>query len=298
MPRSPAALLILLASLVGCDEGSDARRIESAAAAATPAWFPAAPFRDDIRLPAASQARPWQPPAEGPVPVVEILRDGSWVLDGEPVEGEGDVKRNALEVRLREAVIRMPKERLAPDLDSGPRIPANPVLVRVDREAPWEALQAVIEICHGWRTQISTVELHVGPQDPVALLTLSLPMARDFGTVCVDGGAWAWSWLLLEAGSDLEGLSPDRTPAPVALLVPDYVRGQAEDRTTTVVCDSAFELTGRLRKALQESWREISLDLPPRAPAWLAVAALDLGTRAGVDLWGFPPLPDSPARGW
>jgi len=301
MPRSPAALLLLLAPLAGCDERTVPIRVDDALEPEFAAWFPASPFRDDVRLPEASHSQPWQPPAEGPVPVVEILRDGSWFVDGELVEGEGDARREALVVRLRPLVVRMPKERLAPDLDSGPRIPSNPALVRADRDAPWSSLKDVIETCHGWRTQISRVELQVGSPNPVKLHTLSVPMARDFGSVCADGGAWAWTWLLLEAGSDANPVQAgsQEAPSPLTFLLADYVKGQSDDRTRTERFDSAAQMVDRLRDSIQGlAWLEIAIDLPPEAPTWLAVAALDLGTQAGVVLWGFPPLPESPERTW
>jgi len=125
-------------------------------------------------------------------------------------------------------------------------------------------------------------------------------MARDFGSVCFGDGAWTWSWLLLEIGANLGGMprATATTPSPLSFLVPRFDPGQAEDRTTTESFDSAAELSDRLQQALQGAWREISIDLPPKAPAWLGVAALDIGTHSGVQLWGFPPPFDAPRHAW
>lgn len=289
MMRSPAARLSLLISLAACGEGSRA-----------PAAGIAAEFRRDVQLPEASQARPWRPPSDGPVPVIEVLGDGSWILDGVPIGGGGAAREEALAGRLREIVSRMPMERVG-DLESSPVFPSNPAFLRVDREAPWHALRVVIEICHDWRTRISVVELQVSSSDPAELLALAVPMRRDFGSVCLVGGAWTRSGLLLEAGSapGLLAGPPSRTPAPVLFLASDYVAGQLANRSSTERFHAATALAYRLKGLGQSSsWPEIGLELPDEAPAWLAVAALDLGARAGVVLWGFPPSCGAPDWTW
>ena len=77
MLRTPVAMLFVLTPVVGCgvESGSALDDVGDEARAAD--WSPDAPFRDDIRLAEATLGRPWQPPEEGSVPVVEDCFNGA-----------------------------------------------------------------------------------------------------------------------------------------------------------------------------------------------------------------------------
>jgi hypothetical protein len=297
MPRSTAALLLpLLAPLTGCDEQTAPSGSSQPTEQAEARWFPAARFRNDIRLPEASQARPWHPPAEGPVPVVEILRDGRCLVDGEPIEGELDERDGMLRARLGEAAKRMPRERLAPDYDAGPWIPSNPVLLRVDHDAPWDALRKVIEVYGLPGVQIWQTELQVASPDGSSLRCLSVPRPRDIGFHGMLGRS-RWIQLVLDAGARLDaiGLQGAELPVPITLLLPVPV----DEPTDVLVVEQerfsdAADLLARLEEIRSTTRLFLELHVAPHAPAWVGVAALDLGTAAGVDVWDIPPRADSP----
>jgi hypothetical protein len=297
MPRAPATLLLFLfAHLVGCTQETAPPGPSPPTEQAEAPWFPAAPFRDDIHIPTASQARPWHPPAEGPVPVVELLRDGRCLVDGEPVEGELDADDGTLRARLGEAAKRMPRERLAPDYDAGPWIPSNPVLLRVDQDAPWDALRKAIEVCGFPGVQIGQTELQAASPDGSSLRCLSVPRPRDIGFHGMLGRS-RWIQLVLDAGARLDaiGLHGAELPVPITLLLPVPV----DEPTDVLVVEQerfrdAADLLTRLEEIRATTRLFLELHVAPDAPAWVGVAALDLGTAAGVDVWDIPPRADSP----
>lgn len=233
-------------------------------------------------------ARPWTAPAEGPAPVIEILRDGSWLLDGEAVEGGGDARSLELMRRMVSLTQRMPDEPLFSGHDEGPRIPSNPVILRVDRDAPWESMRSAIRTCHSACIEITGIELAAGAEEADLVRCLPIPMTRDVGSSCSLLAANQHVKLILEQQGTLSMAdgTPIRSPVELSFEISLDKEGDPEHPTEERF-SSADALFARMEDLCEPRRPDPDLRAPGGTPAWIIVAALDAGTRIHPDIWEF-----------
>jgi hypothetical protein len=271
---SKTVLLALLAVLVACSEHELVQDERPATASVQ-----LAPFHQDVALPSARHARPWKPPEAGPVPVVEVLRDGTWIVDGTLVRQDTADALVTLRKLLYEQARRMPQ---VPLFEEGkpPTIPGNPLFLRIDREAPWSRVRPIIESCAMQGIYLFDIDIQVA-SDGRDLRVLRLAIPRVMGmNVCYSGFPRLRS-LTLEAGTLLR--TEDGTAA--ALPVDLELRGleflpEEAPRIDTRFRD-AREFVQKLRE-IADNIGSVDIRLPDSAPAWVGVLAVDLAVEAGV----------------
>lgn len=279
MPRSPLPLALVLACLAGCGDAVDAE---------PPTPSPAAPLRSDIRLVAARNARPWQPPAVGDAPVVEVLRDGSWVLDGTPLEATADgdhaddARRRLLDW-LAEHAARMTKHPVRPDHPRSPLVPATALVLRADRDAPWRAIRTVLWACRLPGIEIFQIDVAVEPERRGQTAVLRLPLCKDIGLSNYGSGEFATRVVLLEQGAE-----PLNAPCIVAFAASRTDEDRERPELEELELSDAAGFMGALTDL--EGWHEAGPWplFPEDAPWWSALAALELAMEAGLDDFEVP----------
>jgi len=267
------ALPALLAVLAGCSQSEPTQHERTATARAR---LP--PFHGEVVLPNARHARPWKLPEVGPVAVVEVLRDGTWIVDGASIRQDAGDPLVTLRKLLSEQARRMPQVSLF-EVSKLPTIPGNPLFLRIDREAPWNGVRPIIESCALQGIYIFDIDIQVASHGR-DLRALRLALPRVTGIVCYSGLPRLRSFIL-EAGSLLR--TEDGTAA--ALPVDLELRGREFLPEEAPRIDTRFrdarEFVQKLRE-IAENIGTVDIRLPDSAPAWVGVLAVDLAVEAGV----------------
>ena len=120
---------------------------------------------EDIQLPVAMTCVPDKPEKGVVRPVINIDHTGKMVVKRQPIyEPEANDMRE-LEGYLADQARKMPKEYLNVESQSGPKVPDNPLLIRADRNTPFNYVQRIMEICGRKGIQIWKIEL-AAAEDP------------------------------------------------------------------------------------------------------------------------------------
>jgi hypothetical protein len=274
-------LPVLLAVLAGCSQSKPTQDERAATARAR-----LAPFHGEVVLPSARHARPWKPPEAGSVPVVEVLRDGTWIVDGTPVRQETADALVTLRKLLYEQARRMPQ---AAPIEGwkGPKVPANALFLRTDRDAPWSAVRPVIASCAMQGIHIFDLDVQVASDEQQPkVLRLALP--RVIGGFHHLGEPLMHS-LILEAGTALRTYDGTESTLPVDLELRGLQYGFEEAQRADSRFDDVQAFVERLRE-IAGSVSTVEILLPESAPAWIGVLAVDLAVEARLTYVEVPVL--------
>src|SRR5688500_5737995 len=122
---------------------------------------------EELYLPKAEVAAADKPQPGVLRPIVNILSDGTvWVKRDLYFDPAKDDKYRKLKEYLARIAKDMPKEPLDKANPNGPKVPANPLLIRADQATPAKYIQKVMEVCGTVGIQIWKVELAAGTDIP------------------------------------------------------------------------------------------------------------------------------------
>jgi len=114
-------------------------------------------------LPKAETATEDDPDPKIVRPVINILSDGQILVKRELIyDPENDDGYAELKQFLSDMAKRMPKEPLNEKDPSGPKVPANALLIRADQSTPFKHIQKVMEVCGLQGIQIWKIQLAAG----------------------------------------------------------------------------------------------------------------------------------------
>ncbi len=119
---------------------------------------------ESLHLPTAVTASPDEPDPTEIRPVINILSTGAILVKRDVLyDPEADDEYAKLKEFLAGMAKRMPREPLYEDQPNGPKVPANPMLIRADRSTPFKHIQKVMEICgiqdiQIWKVQLAAAE--------------------------------------------------------------------------------------------------------------------------------------------
>jgi biopolymer transport protein ExbD len=115
---------------------------------------------EELVLPPAKAAVEDKPDPKVVRPIVNILANGEiWVKSEKYYDPESDDEYKRLKEYLHDMASDMPKEPIDDANPGGPKVPANPLLIRADQSTPFHYIQKVMEICGLQGIQIWKVEL-------------------------------------------------------------------------------------------------------------------------------------------
>lgn len=114
---------------------------------------------EQLQLPVAVSAVPDKPDPKVVRPVLNILHTGAMIVKREPKYDPEKDDMSEIEAYLSDQANLMPKEHLNVEAKTGPMIPANPLLIRADRNTEFKYIQRVMEICGKKGIQIWKLEL-------------------------------------------------------------------------------------------------------------------------------------------
>jgi biopolymer transport protein ExbD len=115
---------------------------------------------EELVLPPAKAAIEDKPIPGVVRPIVNIIADGRILVKRELLfDPENDDGYKALSEYLSDMAFKMPKEPFDKENPAGPKVPANPLLIRADQSTPFHYIQKVMEICGRKGIQIWKVEL-------------------------------------------------------------------------------------------------------------------------------------------
>jgi biopolymer transport protein ExbD len=122
---------------------------------------------ETLILPVAETASPDKPDPKEIRPIVNIISNGSIYVMGELYyDPENDDQYLQLKSYLQQMANKMPKEPLNEGQPSGPKVPANPLLIRADQSTPFKHIQKVMELCGLQGIQIWKVQLAAAESSP------------------------------------------------------------------------------------------------------------------------------------
>ncbi len=221
----------------------------------------------DIDLPRALHAAEFAVPEEGPTPTVKILADGTIFVEGferrKPLEDySGVIKALLTEAQSMETVPINFDDVEGPE-EGGYRIPANPIVIRADRDVPYRVVKTVLQACNHETIRIWNVRVVALGSESGELGTIGFGMLRDIGISC-PAPPISDVALFERAGHELRfwkrsGTASDSPPPPREFRTQDPIALQ-----------TYFESFG------PEDWRDIwRFDAPDEVEWGNVVIALD-----------------------